>query len=87
MGTVYPERNVVALGTKNYRHILFFLDHKHPSAYLSLDLYMENFHIFSPLLLGDGTFLTPKKRHMLEGVLHTHAHSYTVLNKYCKCSG
>lgn len=78
---VYPEKNVATSGRKSYRIIVielrknynyriicnfFFLDCEHSSMYLSLDFYMENFHLFFPLLPEKGTFLTPKKRHMLE---------------------
>lgn len=49
-----------------------FLDCEHSSTYLSLDFYMENFHLFIPPLLPEkGTFLT-LKRHMLEEVSFTH---------------
>lgn len=49
------------------RIIDVFCFREYSSIYLSLDFYMENFHLFfSPLLPEKGTFLTPKKRHMLE---------------------
>lgn len=71
MATAYPERNVVALGRKNYRYILLSWT-MNILAHLSLVFYMENFHISFPLLLGEGTFPTLKKRHVLEGQCPSH---------------